>query len=105
MSLVVLSCTCGSAEGLARKVLREGKCPYWTDVPVFQGKDKFKQVSELIPQSAPRKELNDIYNYIDDRSSYVLIIGYTDKQIEWADVKHGDVASRLDGGIIAREFA
>lgn len=105
MSLVVWSCTCHSAEGLARKVLREGKCPYWTDVPVFQGKDKFRQIADLIPQPTLQKELNAIYNYVDDRSSYVLIIGYTDKQIEWVDVKHGDVASRLDGGIIAREFA
>lgn len=105
MSLVVFSCTCHSAEGLARKVLREGECPYWTDVPVFQGKANFKKVAELIPKSAPQKVLNEIYNYADDRSSFVLIIGYTEHQIEWVDVKHGDVASRLDGAVIAREFA
>ena len=102
--LAVVACTCGNSESLARRVLKEGGCERWLEVPIFKGKDKVREFAFLLQGHAPQDKIDEIKHYVSDKSSYVVVVGYTPHQVEWVDIKNGDLTSMLDGKVIAREF-
>lgn len=105
MSLAIVSCSCGGAENLARRVLQKGGCKYWLEVPIFKGKEKLKDFFAFIPPTIPEKDREILKIGVKDKSSYVLIVGYDENHMIWADLKSGGIKSQLDGEVITSEFA
>lgn len=104
--LAIVSCTCGGAESLARQVLKDGGCNYWIDVPIYQGPETFNCFMDSLPEKVKESEEAEILKFhVGMSGSYVIIVGYTENKLVWADVKNGGIKDRLDAEIIAGNFA
>lgn len=104
--LAVVACTCGSAERLARKALKLAECDYWLDVPIYQGKNNFDKFINTLPVNLQKCKEAEVLRYLVNKmSSYVVIAGYDNEKLVCADIKNGDVKSKLNADVIIRTFA
>ena len=104
--LAVVACTCGSAERLARKALKLAECDYWLDVPIYQGQNNFDKFINTLPDKLQKCKEAEILRYLVNKmSSYVVIAGYDNEKLVCADIKNGDVKSKLNADVIIRTFA
>lgn len=104
--LAVVACTCGSAERLARKALKLAECDYWLDVPIYQGKNNFDKFINTLPANLQHCKEAEVLRYLVNKmSSYVVIAGYDNEKLVCADIKNGDVKSKLNADVIIRTFA
>lgn len=104
--LAVVSCTCGGAENFARKILKLAECDYWLDVPIYKGKDNVDRFIETLPANLQKcREAEALKYLVAHASSYVVIAGYDNEKLVCADIKNGDIKSKLDADVIIRAFA
>lgn len=104
--ILVLTCTCGGAERLARKFLKRAGYPNWMNIPIYKGKDKSKAVLSAIPQEyLLNPKTCSLISHIDNNSKYVVIFGYGDSLVRWTDVASGGVKEQIDADIIVDKFA
>lgn len=67
-------------------------------IPLFQG--------EEAKAWAEKNNLPDILAYINNRSSYVLVVGWTNKQdLDWADINNADPERQIKADMIIERFA
>lgn len=103
--LRVVACACGSSEDLARKTIKKAGCSNWLQVPIYTGKSKVNEfVASLPPIWQDSEGLDKLLAHISNLSSYVCIVGYNETEFRWADIRFGDIKSRLDGELIAEKF-
>lgn len=104
--LAVISCTCGGAENLARKTLKLAECDYWLDVPIYKGENNVNKFIETLPANLQGCREAEALKYLANKvSSYVVIAGYDNEKLVCADIKNGDMKSKLDADVIIRAFA
>lgn len=100
----IITCECGSAEGLARKLLRGVTSDYLT-YPVYKGKAKSRGVLDSLPDYVRETEtIAKLYELLANKSKYVVVIGYDDHSVGWADVMHGTPKEFLDGQVILEKY-
>lgn len=100
--LVVLTCTCGGAETLARRILKKCGVGNWLSIPIYQGQ------KDCLDWCSGRKNLNNIEileEFIKNNSVYVLMVGYTDEGLIFANVKNGSLKEEIEAEAIISKFA
>lgn len=107
--LAVVSCTCGSAEGLARAVLKEGGDKHFLTTPIYKGKKEFERFLDDMKAAYPGSRAIDdglyaLSQYVSPKSSYVVIVGTDGVNFEFQDVKDGTIRSRLDGETLVAAY-
>lgn len=104
--ILVLTCTCGGAERLARKVLKRAGYANWLNIPIYKGKEKSKSALSSIPNEyLLNSRTCSLGSYIDNKSKYVVVFGYGDGIVRWSDVASGGVKEQIDVDIIVDKFA
>lgn len=103
--IYVLTCACGGVESMARAILREAGIKDWLNVPVYQGKEKAREILQD-PEISYLPAVQVLLKYINETTSYVVVLGI-DKVRDaaiWADAKRGNIQHRLDAQIIAENY-
>lgn len=98
--LSCLACKCHNSEPIIRRVLRISHAPNWATHPIIRGKAEC--LSYLEGFSSPTIEA--LKKYIEQNSSWAVIIGYDEDRIDWAEVGHGGDKARLDGQVIVERY-
>ncbi len=99
-------CECGGVENLMRKTLRSAGLDNWLEIPMYKGKDRYREFYENLPkEQKDRLEIGALNQHLASAASYAVVLGMKDDRIVWSDVKSGDVKSRLDAEVIASKFA
>lgn len=101
--IAVFGCKCNNAIPIARKVLANAEIEEWLEIPIHKGHDLAK---ELIPQMNTRAVLNreELLDYILHRSSYVVIVGWDENELQYADVASGSPMDLSLGKVIAKDY-
>lgn len=101
----VVTCTCGGAERTARDVLLKGDMPDYMEYPITKGKSQsLKELEELPDEYKAKPEYKAMLNYIRNSGRFVIILGYKDGAMRWADVSRGTIKEKIDGEIIVSEM-
>lgn len=104
--ILLLACQCGGVVPLIRGVLKESGIDNWLDEPIYQGKRRSIEILEQFPDYYKGLlQFGALYDHISNHSSFAVIVGYDADNFRWADVSMGDIKSKLDGEIIATNFA
>ena len=102
MSLLVVTCNCGSVEQLARSFLKKAGYAEWLTVPVHHGKEKTLNALYNMPQFP---EVDMLRSYLQNVSKYVVIIGWNQEGCRWTDIVRNADKSRIEGEFIVKTFA
>ena len=102
--LVGLICDCGGAEPLIRSVFKEAGLGNWLSVPVSKGKKASLEFLESRGMT-DNPTLSALAYHIRQASAFVVVLGWDNAEIRWADVHNGGIKNRLDAQIIASQFA
>lgn len=101
----VVTCTCGSAEGLVRQALHRYEYKKWAVIPLIQGKAQSLSALEGLMREYPESdELKALYAHINNSSKWAVIIGYKNDSVEWSDISRGDIASDVRAEVIVEKF-
>lgn len=96
--IIGVACRCHASPNLFRQFLFANHVPNYLSVPLYQG-DKAKKW-------AKDNNLSDVLAYIDNRASYVLVVGWTDpSDVEWADINNAGPERTLKAEMILEQFA
>ena len=103
--LILLVCDCGGAEPLARSVLKEAGVADWLTTSLVRGhKNCLEWINKLNGDLRNGDKADALFMMIKNKSRFAVVAGYDDDHFEWADVSNGDIKSKLDGQIIAKQF-
>lgn len=103
--LVAFICTCSNAETLARGVFKKAGVRDYMSVPVYRGKEKLRALMNSLPEGARRSlGAQTLVDFVRERGSFVLIIGYTEDNLVWANAKRSSAKEQLDAEIIASRY-
>lgn len=92
-----LSCNCHAAPGLFRQFLFGGHVPKYMSVPLFKG--------EEAKAWAMKNNLPDILSYIEAHSSYVIVVGWTNKKnLDWVDINNADSERQIRAEMLLERF-
>lgn len=96
--IVGLACRCHASPNLFRQFLFSNHVPNYMRVPLYQG--------EEAKGWAKDNNLAEISSYLDKRSSYVLVVGWSkSSDLEWADINNADPERTLKAEMILERFA
>lgn len=104
--LVGLVCDCSGATQIIRRTLKSAGVSYWLDVPIYRGKKGYRAFVSSLPS-----HIKDLYGFqiletsMKSLSSYAIIVGITDKQLIFSNIRRGEVSSRIEAEVIAEKFA
>ena len=102
MSLVVLTCQCGSVEQKARGFLKRMGYSDWLNIPIHKGREKSRKAIQYLP-NFPEVEMLD--SFLNNASKWVVILGYDDQDCKWSDIAHGGLKAEVDAEFVIRRFA
>lgn len=102
--IMALTCSCGGAEPLVRKVFRATHNPNWLNIPIYKG-DKAKAKIIELANTYQDTQFQVLRNYISSKSTYAVILGFDEQNVRWVDVSMGDNNSLIKGQIIVEDFA
>lgn len=92
-----LSCNCHAAPGLFRQFLFGGKVPNYMKVPLFKGEEAKAWVE--------KNNLPKIRSYIENHSSYVIVVGWTSKKdLDWVDINNADSERQIRAEMLLERF-
>lgn len=96
--VIGLSCNCAAAPGLFRQFLFANHVPNYMKVPLFKG--------EEAKAWADKNDLPKILSYIENHSSFVLVVGWTSKKdLQWVDINNADSERQIHAEMILERFA
>lgn len=98
--VIGLTCNCHGAPGLFRQFLFENHVHNYMTVPMKRG--------EEAKAWAEDNSVLDIIAYLNKRSSYVIIVGWSEpdfSDLRWSDINNGDPERRLRAEMILEQFA
>ena len=95
--VIGLACNCHAAPGLFRQFLFENHIPNYMGVPLLQG--------EKAKQWAKEHGALDILNYLEHRSSFVIVLGEEGEERGWSDINNADPEKVLRAEMILERFA
>ena len=99
--ITCLACTCHNAESIIRRVLRTSHYPNYLSQPIIRGKAACLSYLEGLE---PIARIEALKMYIEKNSSWAVVLGQDEDEIDWAEVGHGGVKARLDGQIIVERY-
>lgn len=100
----IITCECGSADGLARKLLRK-VTPDYMSYPVHKGKRAAVALLDSLPEEIRNTEtIHKLYELVQIKSKFVVVIGYDEGSVAWANVVNGSAKEFLDGEIILEKY-
>lgn len=103
--LILLVCNCGGAEPLARSVLKEAGVKDWLTTSLVRGHKNCLEWINKLPSTTRNLDVTDaLFMMIKNKSKFAVVVGYDDDHFRWADVANGDLKSKLDGQVIAKQF-
>lgn len=102
MSLIVVTCNCGSVEQRARGFLKRVGYEDWINIPVHKGKEKTMKAIQYLPHYT---EIDMLKNFLANASKYVVILGYDGEDCKWSDISHGGTKAEIDAEFIVKRFA
>lgn len=95
--IVGLLCNCSGAPGLFRQFLFKNHIPNYMTVPMKRG--------EEAKAWAKDNNLTDVSSYLDKRSSYVLVVGWSKpSDLEWTDINNADPERTLKAEMLLERF-
>lgn len=104
--ILVLACHCAGALPKARKFLQNNYVKNWIDVPVYIGKESsLNLISKFSEDTNAYPSIDALRNLVRNVSRFIIIIGYDDERMEWADIAHKDSKSMADAERILEQFA
>lgn len=104
--IAILTCKCASALPKARKFLQEGGVEDWIEIPIYEGKHSAKQFISSLPDGLNAyPSLDALTNMINTVGRFIVILGYDDEELSWADIGHGDTKGKIDAELILERFA
>lgn len=95
--LAMLACHCASAPNKAYSFLQEHHISRYMAVPLLQG-DKAKSFAKA--HSSP-----ELFTYIDNHSSYVIVVGYDSLSLEWEDINNAPEDILIRAELLLSRFA
>lgn len=98
--LAILSCKCPTAPMRIRRFLQQNGIEDWLDLPIYMGKESIAQILPYLPG-----DHEAIYRFIQSKARYILVVGYTEDRMEWADIAHGDLTEQVNAELILERFA
>ena len=102
MSLIAVTCACGSVENLVRKHLRMNGCAHFMEIPISKGKDKALSALNSLPQ---HEKINELREYISGMSRFAIVVGWGDGKCGWADLNSPNPEQSILAGVIIKRFA
>ena len=98
----VIACHCGSSDSLARNFLKSVGYSEWLNIPIEKGKERSMSALNYLPP-VPEKEM--LKNFLKSASKWVVIIGYTDKEMKWSDIAHNGPKSKIEAEFVVKKFS
>lgn len=99
-------CECGGVEHLIRKTLKNAGVEDWLNMPLYKGKPRYNEFyNNLNPEYKNRMEIGALNQHMASATSYAVVLGIKNDKIVWADIKDGDLKSKIDAEVIAQKFA
>lgn len=104
--IILLTCSCGSAEGLIRQALHKYGYKNWAMEPITQGKTKcLSVIEELIRKSPDDDNFRSLYSHINNNGKWCVILGYdTSGNSRWSDISKHDLKSDVEAEAIVEKF-
>ena len=102
MSLIVVTCQCGSVEQKARGFLKRVGYDDWLTIPVHKGKEKTMKAIQYLPKYP---EIDMLKNFLANASKYVVILGYDEDGCKWSDISHGGTKTEIEAEFVVKRFA
>lgn len=99
--LKCLACRCHNSEPIIRRVLRISHHQGWAIEPIIRGKAECLSYLENFEEN---HTIGALKKYIEQNSSWAVILGFDGNRIDWAEVGHGGSKARLDGQIIVERY-
>lgn len=105
MGLLVLTCACSGADGLARKYMKQAGYEGWITHPIYEGKQKCNSLLEGMRRQG--YDTRFLQQWIASNSSFVVFVGYgdTNEKLVWRNAYSGSVESRIDAEALIKAFA
>lgn len=104
--IALITCDCGSAEGLIRQALHKYEYKGWATQPIFKGKmQSLKKIEELIRQYPDRPEISALFAHVNNNGKWVVILGYDKDGAKWSDISRKDMKSDIEAEAIISRFA
>ena len=106
MSISLVTCDCGSAEGLIRQALHKYEYKCWATEPISKGKSSsLAKIEELIRKMPDSVELKALFSHVKNNSKWCVIIGYDGKVAKWSDISKHDMKSDIEAEAIVGHFS
>lgn len=103
--IVILTCSCGSAEQLVRQALHKYEYRNWAMEPIYQGKENsLKSVENMMRKFPNNHRLEDLYAYINNNSKWAVFLGYDEESLEWADISHGRMKEDVEAQTVVEKY-
>ncbi len=106
--IMVLACTCGGVDQLARTALKEGGYPRWLNFAIAKGRsESIRKLETIEPLFGDTPQYITLHDKLKKGSGkYVIVLGYdpNDHRIRWADIGRGKVEDMMDAQIIVSEY-
>lgn len=100
--LVGLTCTCNGSETLVRRVFKKCGLSDWMKIPIYQGQ------TDCLAWVEAHKNLEDapvLYDFIKNNSIYVLVVGFTDDFLMFANIKNGSLKEQIEAEALITRLA
>lgn len=97
-----LACRCHSAQPIIRRVLRVSHHENWATESIIVGKADCLAELNNFPEC---RTIGALKRYIQDNSSWAVILGYDGEEIDWAEIGHGGTRGRLEGQMIVERYS
>lgn len=96
--LIGLACDCHNAPSRFRNFLFSNHTPNYLSIPLYQGEEALDW--------AMRNNLLELATFISNHSSFVLVVGWTDRRtLEWANISNSTPEDILHAEMIIERFA
>lgn len=102
MPLAACTCFCGSTDNLVRNFLKRAGYGEWLTIPIVKGKAESKALLNRLPQFP---EVEMLRNYLEEISTWAVVIGYNELGCRWADISKGGPKVTIPAEFLVKEFA
>lgn len=99
--IIAVSCQCGSVDSLIRNFLKGAGYRDWLSISIERGRERSLASLNYLPPSTRKDALKE---FLKNAGKWAVIIGYNDKEVNWADLAHDGMKSRIDAEFIVRNF-
>lgn len=100
--IAILICNCPNAPVKAYKFL-EPLVENWLDIPMYIGREKCNKFLDKF-QNCGNGPI-EVSKFIMKYGKYIIVMGWDNADLRWADISHGQSRDQVDAELIVRKFA